>query len=320
MSTMALLSQQPSRSYQLIKRDFDITSPTYGEDLMVLDILGPGSMEQGVGMLENFAGLYHAPRTPIRQSWAYQEGSTPSDFPRVEERLIDIRLVTRGVTTEEWEQVDAMLWEILTFTQEAILRVTSNVSAPREIRVRLDRKPKDNMKFDPGVMRHMVWEVTLVACDPYWYSSTLTSSWTNNSGTGNGTLVLQNDADVECWVQFASNEIMSSQTWTLPDGIYPANKVTLPTLSVGQSFLVDTYPLAETLMVLDDSQMWAAMNSKAFLYSIPPKTPPTVVPVKVVGGGYTATITAYMTQRWDRPWSVAAPWRNDLVGLNVAGN
>lgn len=317
-TTMALTNQEPARSWQLIKRDFDTSSPTFGQDLMVVDILGPGSTAQGIGMLQTFSGFYHVPRTPVRQSWAYQEGSTPSDFPRVEERLLDFRLITRGRTAAEWEQVDAMLWQILTFTQDCILRVSSATNAPREIKIRLDRKPKDAMTFDPGTQRHMVWDVTAVACDPYWYGPELTSSWTNSAGTGSGYLTLENPSDVECWVQFASGQLTTTQTWTLPDGV-SGGSVTLPALTPGKEFFVDTYPLAETLMVLDDSQMWAAMNAKAFLYALPPETPPTQVPVSVVGGNTTSTVTAYMIQRYDRPWSVQAPWKNTAPGLNIAG-
>jgi hypothetical protein len=309
------------RVYQLIKRDLDPNSPTYGNDQIVLDILGPNKGAQGVCMLQTFAGIYHAPRTPVRQSWAYQEGSTPSDFPRVEERTIDIRLSTQGVTQLDWERVDSQLWEVLRFDRDCILRIESMLSPPRELKVRLDRKPKDSMTFDTASQNLMIWEMTLVASDPWYYSATLTSSWTNTSGSGTGYITLQNPADVECWVQYSCNQIVSgTQVWTLPDGValWPAGSTdanghdisgtnvthTLPSLGVGQEFLVDTYPLNPTLMVRDGSQAWARMNAEAFLYSLPPRTPPTQVPVKVTGGTTSTTLTAYMTQRWDRPWSV----------------
>jgi hypothetical protein len=318
MTTMVLLNQEPARSWQLIKRDFDTSSPTYGEDLMTLDLLGPNSAMQGVSLGQTLSGFYHVPRTPIRQSWSYQEGSIPSDFPRVEERLLDFRLITRGATAAEWERVDSMLWQILTYTDDCVIRVTSGTSEPRELKLRLDRKPKDAWTFDPGTQHHYVWDITAVACDPYWYGRELTSTWTNNAGTGSGYLTLQNPSDVECWVQFASNTITGSVTWTLPDGI-SGRTLALPTLTSGQEFLVNTYPLAETLSVMDNSQAWAKMNAKAFLYSIPPGTPPTQVPVSVVGGNASTSITAYMSQRFERPWSVTAPWKNNIPGLGNGG-
>lgn len=303
---------------QLIKRDLDISSPTYGNDEIVIDILGPNMKNQGVCLLSQFSGLHHAPRTPVRESWAYQEGSTPGDFPRIDERMIDIRLGTQGNTTLDWERIDSQLWEVLKFDQDCILRIESMISEPREIKVRMDRKPKDNMTFDTASQNLMIWEITLVASDPWWYSTTLTSSWTNTGGTGSGFITLQNPGDVQCWVQYASNQFTTTQTWTLPDGvaIWPAGSTdslghdisgqnvthTLPSLAPGQEFLVDTYPLNETLSVRDGSQAWARMNSEAFLYSLPPRTLPTQVPVKVSGGTTASEVTAYMVLRWDRPF------------------
>lgn len=322
MKTFSLTNQEPARLWQLIKRDFDPSSPTYGQDLMTLDILGPGSAAQGVAMGENLSGFYHAPRTPVRQSWAFQEGSTASPFPRVEERLLDFRLITRGYTAAEWERIDSMLWNILTFDQDCVMRVSSTTSAPREIRLRLDRKPKDSWLHDPGTHHFQAWDITAVACDPYWYGPEIKSTWKNTTGSGSGYLQFSNPADVECWVQFACDGIIGTETWSLPDGL-SGTKQTLPPLASGQEFLVDTYPLAWTLMVLDDSQAWAKMKSKAFLYSIPPQTiTPVNVPVSVTGGNTQSSVTAYMIQRYDRPWSVPAPWKigvPTLPGMEPVG-
>ena len=306
------------RKIQLILRDLDMNSPTYGQDQIVLDILGPEMKNQGVCLLSSFSGLYHAPRTPVRQSWAFQEGSTPSPFPRVEERLIDLRLGTQGYSQFEWESIDKQLWDVLTFTNNAILRIYSAISPPRELQVRLDRKPKDLMTYDTASQNLMVWEVTLVATDPWYYSTTITSSWTNTSGTGSGYITISNPGDVEAWPQWASGALATTQTWTLPDGIaiWPAGSVdvngnsiagqnvthTLPALSAGQEFLVDTFPLAPTLQVMSGAQAWAQMQGEAFQYSIPPNTPPTQVPISVANGTTTSTVTCYVTLRHDRPW------------------
>lgn len=303
---MAVTLHHPGRIMQLILRDDD------GNDLIVLDVCGPGMGAQGICWLSGYSGLMHAPRTPVRESWAYQEGSTPSDFPRVDERIIDFRLATKGDTPLMWEQIDSLLWRVLGFKHDAILRVFSDMSGYRDLKIRLDRKPNDQMTFDPGFTNHMVWAITAVACDPWWYAPEITSTFTKGSGDGNGTLTLQNPADQECWVQYANGEIQVAETWTLPDGIakYPTGHAkagqnvthTLPQLGVGKSFLVDTHPLEEMLQVMDDSQEWAKMRSEAFLYAIPPHTPSTQVPIKLVGGNAASTVTAFMKQRYDRPF------------------
>lgn len=299
----------------LIKRDRDVYSPTYGEDLDAIPILDD-TASSGVCLLKGFSGLYHAPRTHVKETGAYQEGVTLSDFPRVDERIIDLRIATKGTSAVNWEETDSHLWEILTFREDAVLRVES-ASVTRELNVRLERKPADQMDFIPGQVRHMVWAVTLIACDPWWYSSTLESTWVRGTtplvdGAYHGTVTVANYADQECWLEWAGKKIVVPEQWTLPDGValYPydhadaGDPIThpLPLLGVDKDFLVQTHPLQETLQVMDDSLMWAAMKAEEFVFPLKRRTEPTVVPVKLVGGNAASQISVFMVQRWDRPW------------------
>ena len=310
---------------QLIRRDRTFGSPTYGKDLDVMDIYGPDASE-GVCLLKGFSGLVHAPRTQVKESWAYQEGVTLSDFPRVDEREIDLRFATKAKTASDWEELETRLWTILNFKQDAVIRLTSENSV-RELNCRLDRKPEDKMDYFPGEVKFMVWEVTLIACDPWWYSTTLVSSWTRGStvadgqGWYNGTVRIMNPADQECWLEWSNREIEVAETWSLPDAGYkytaddaadvgnPALEGTylmhtLPQLAVGKSFLVQTNPLKETLMVMDNSQMWAIMRAEDFVHTLPAGVnTPIEVPVKLKGGTANSKVSVFMTQRYDRGWS-----------------
>lgn len=301
---------------ELIKRDRVFGSPTYGQDLDVLEIYGPDA-DEGVCLLKGWTGLMHAPRTHVKDMWAYQEGVTLSEFPRVDERLIDLRLATKGLTTNTWMDIDSRLWSILGFKEDAVLRI-STLTSTRELGVRLERKPEDNMEYFPGEVRHMIWSVTLIACDPWWYSNTLTSSWTRGAtapdgdGWYAGSVTIQNPTDTDCWLQWSNREIEVAEQWSLPDalGVYPPGHAkvgqqimhTLPLLDVDKSFLIQTYPLDETLTVMDNSQMWALMRMEDFIYPLPSRTAPTVVPVKLKGGTADSKVEVFMTQRHDKPW------------------
>ncbi|QEM41567.1 minor tail protein [Gordonia phage Forza] len=302
---------------QLIKRDRTPGSPTFGQDLDILEVYGPDANE-GACLLGNFSGLMHAPRTHVKDTWAYQEGVTLSDFPRVDERVIDLKIATKGLTSDDWEELEKRLWGILTFKEDAVLRLTTP-NASREMNIRLERKPDDGMQYWPGETKHMIWNLVLLAADPWWYGDTLTSKWTRGAavadgqGWYSGTVELFNPADQECWIEFANGEITTAETWTLPDAgrKYPIGHAsagqfvthTLPQLGVGKSFLVQTHPLKETLMVMDNSQEWAKMRAEDFVYSLPPNmTAPIVAPVKLKGGTASSTIEVFMTQRYDRPW------------------
>lgn len=302
---------------ELVKRDRTFGSPTYGQDLDTIEVYGPDARE-GVCLLQGFSGLAHAPRTHVKDSWAYQEGVTLSEFPRVDERLIDLKLATKAKSPDEWFELEDRLWSILNFKTDAVLRVTT-MTTVREINLRLERKPEDTMQYFPGEILHMVWNVTLIACDPWWYSTTLNHSWKRGASTPDaegwytGSVLVSNQADQDCWLEWSNGEIIEPEQWSLPDALarYPEGHElagqqimhTLPELGVGKMFLIQTHPLEETLTVMDNSQSWAEMRMEEFLYPIPPKTTtPVALTVKLKGGTPDSQIKVYMVQRHDRAW------------------
>lgn len=295
------------RKIQLIKRNFDPASSNYLEDEIVIDILNGDVRSEGICMLSDFSGLYHAQRTAIRESSAYEEGSTPSNFPRTDERLVDLRLATKAKTAARWEQIETILWHILKLDQDCILRVWTE-DEYRELKVRLARPPKDTMKYDPEYYCHMIWGVNLVASDPWWYGELITSSWTNSSATGSGMVYLANPADQPCYVQWASGKIYGTEIWTLPDVINtenpsaPIKTITMPPVTPGDEFLVETHPLKMPIESRSNKQLTAFLRAKRFEYFLPAHTEYVELPVTLVGGSTLSTIKAYAQTRWDRPY------------------
>ncbi|MGV9742875.1 hypothetical protein [Nocardia farcinica] len=304
---------------QLILRNQTPGSPTFGQDQIVLDILGPHGGEQGIHLLEgSWDDLFHAPITQVRESWAYQEGSTLADFPRVEERLCTIRLGTIGRTTELWEQIDDLLWRVLGPRWDCFLRVYSTISEPRELRMRWEKAPRPITTIDPGRTRALAWEVRTLSVDPYWYAPEISYSIKRSdmveinpatgapqpgSGVWQGSIPMLSPADVDCWPQFSSSTIAAPAVVWLPDGL-SGRLVQVPkvgTLNPGQEFLCRTYPLDETLLVRDDSQKWADLNGQAFEHAIPAGTgSPVQVPIRIQGGTPDLEIAAFYPQRYTR--------------------
>lgn len=308
----------------LIKRDFNTSSATYGQDLITVPIFGPNFVGQGISLLEGYSGFYHTPITQIRENYAYQRGSTPSDFPRVEERILDCDIAVQGRTWAELVQVETLLWFIMKppmgQSPDFVLRMYFGPGEDdwREIIVRLERTPKDMFKRGPGLTTKLKWSLTLLACDPFWYSRTLQDTVTFDTGTGTGanrvstrTLLIDNPCDQECWLEYASNELTTTSTFTLPDalGVYPKWHtsvgqriyVTLPPLGVGKSFLVQTNPLQIALEALDDSQEVANLQGD-FNTALPAHTVGAELPVTLTGGTAATQLSVYAVQQWDRPW------------------
>lgn len=300
---------------QLIQRDED------GNDEIVIDINGPEvNIHSGIVLLQGYSGFYHTPITQVRKSYAYQPGSTLSDYPRVEERILEFRLGTKGRNWRQLLQVETLLWRVLNFERDCVLRVyfDTGVDDWREITIRLERKPKDLMKLAPGRTKAFAWDIVALACDPFWYSRELEDEVTFDTGTGSGatrvsnrTLRVPNPADQRCWLEYATNELTATCTFTLPDGlgVYPTGHAlagqrithTLPAMGVGKSFLIETDPLNLTLQPIDESQAVALMKAEDFVYPLPPGTnAPVDLPVKLVGGTAQTKLAVYAVQKWSR--------------------
>jgi hypothetical protein len=300
---------------QLILRDED------GNDVEVIPINGPDvDFSTGIALLQGYSGFYHTPITQVRKSYAYQPGATLSDYPRVEERILEFRLGTKARNWRGLRVVESLLWRVLNFRHDCILRVyfDTGVDDWREIAIRLERKPKDLMKLAPGRSKAFAWDITALACDPYWYSKELVDEVTFDTGTGSGAsrvsnrvLQVPNPADQECWLEYATNELTATSTFTLPDGlaVYPAGHAlagqrithTIPPMGAGKSFLVETYPLNLTLQPMDESQGVALMKAEDFISPLPPGTnEPVDLPVKLVGGTAATKLAVYAVQKWDR--------------------
>lgn len=310
---MPICLTNPGRIMQLILRN------SAGEDEITLDLLGPDGGEQGIHLLEgSWESLFHAPITQVRESWAYQEGSTLDEIPRVNERLCTLRIGTIGRTTLLWEQIDDLLWRVLGPSWDCYLRAFSEISEPRELRLRWEKDPKPLTQRDPGRTKALAWEVPTLSCDPYWYAPEISYSIKRSemtqinpvtgmpqTGTGvwQGTVPMLNPADVDCWPEFASGELETDTVVWLPDGL-SGRTVKVPqigTVGPGREFLVRTYPTVETVMARDDSQIFADMNGVFFESAIPKGTgSPVQVPIRIQGGTPDTEILAVYPQRYTR--------------------
>ena len=287
-----------------------------GNVIDTLDVMGPDHGTQGVTLIEGYEGFYHVDRTDNRETTAYGEGSQPSTNPRVNERPVKFKLGTQASTPAGWERVENRLWRFIRFGADVWVRLHSELSVPRELKIRLNAKPKDLLMRGPGLIRTQVWEIDAYSWDPWWYSEMLTASikrsqmievsaTTGNpqpgSGVWQGYLPLQNPADQRCWPEYTSNELTTATTVSLPDQL-GQRLVRLPVLNAGQEFYVRTDPNEETLVVRDDSQQWANMRAGEFSTEQLPGNlvVPVNAPVRIVGGTPDTEIKVYLIQKWER--------------------
>ena len=292
----------PDRTVQIIKRD------AAGNDVLVLDVLShENEGAQGITLGEDMEGFYFIPKTRPLKKWAYQEGATPSAIPRKDERLPRCNLTTRANTVAGWEAIESMLWETLNIDEDVYWRQYDSRGQWRELKVRLLKEPADKTKRILGKDPWHTWPIELLAADPHWYSPELKATLSRSQmvqtspGVWEGTITAYNESTTEkAYPIFANSEATANETWTLPDGDSGLT-VPLPVLTPGQEFVMDTYP--DKLLVVRDGSQAPARMRKWFRHPLAKKTPiPRQLPVKLVGGSETSSLTMWTPQRHDRPF------------------
>lgn len=316
----------PGRVAQLILRH-----PVTGVDLIVLDILPKKSSGavglQGITLGDDMEGLYRVPGTTPIKSHAYQQGATLGT-PREDARQPRLLLNTQGSTPAEFEQVETLLWTVLSKKWDCVLRVygPDGVTDWRELTVRLFETPNDKTNRMHGSRTFAEHTCVLVAADPFWYSPAHQVTFTRADmtpvdGGYEIAVTIWNETDQLGFIEWNSGELgAATETWSFQDG--EATKpngdpvmIELPPLAGAEkSFWVQTYPDKWQLWVKDRGQDWARMNSRTFTKAIAANTPdPRTIRARLVGGDAASSMMLTIPRRWDRPFGGELPIAAQMV-------
>ncbi|MDV7244475.1 MULTISPECIES: hypothetical protein [Rhodococcus] len=244
---------------------------------------------------DGLAGLWvPAPRTPTRTSRAYQHGSTPK-VTKIEERLLDFQVRIEGRTRSDFEMAFADWMAVWSFDYDNEV-ITKTGSGPRSIRLRLDRDPKIVGRMSMQTTRISI-EMVVVACWPYLTSKTDVIKWEPGVGSHTGTVVVDNPTDVPLWMKF---EGTPATKWILPDGI---SDRTVPLKPQTTGWRVQTRQDFQTIRAAGAGfEVWKAMRGVNFMHEIPPRTPPTEIPVEVQGSAVPAELRIHLPRYHEMPW------------------
>ncbi|MFT4087399.1 MAG: hypothetical protein QM658_09640 [Gordonia sp. (in: high G+C Gram-positive bacteria)] len=291
----------PDRVAQLIQRD------PAGNDVIVLDLLGPHAGGQGIELGEDVENLYHVPGSSRTESGAYQEGADVG-LPRIDARVANVNLIVRGRSQTAFEQIDTLLWRVLSLHRDAVYRQYDSIGRWRETTVRLNSTPKGSSSTIIGKRTHFVWPVELLSGDPFWYSAPIKVTFTRadmtevSPGVFEKTVEWSNPANWPCYPQFRSGTITGDEKWTFPDGDSGVTHPVRVTAANG-SFIVNTYPTDPTVLTRDGGNgAWAKMRAEAFDHPLAASTPiPRTVTIRLEGGTAASSMQVYLPQRWLQP-------------------
>lgn len=289
-------------------------------------VAGPDQWTRGVALADedsgtDFDGMYDAPLTALYNSTAFQVGA---DFGGIREDKYDFILAFHVMGTDEisWEQIDSQFRLAWSARRDTTIWVTTENSR-RSLPVRLVDKIKVKAINDPISEQYGLVLVPLVGAYPRWIEAPLISTYitttdTTGGGVETGYVEVDNPLpyDYEInpqWVVQGSAGIV----WTIPDFSWGndeyeraeldvARKIVMPPLIEGEHLLIETDKMARHGQVVSslDTQVYARMNGKRFMYGLPGRTPRTQIPVSVTGAPIGAGIQVRCPRPWPRPWGL----------------
>lgn len=256
----------------------------HGADGSYWNISGPRSAHSQVVMIEGGVGdLFDAPATTHFKPRAGQSGTTYRGF-RMEERNIVLRVLIFADSSVEWARVDSDFRRALDYDKQSELIVRSSMSGERRLKVRLAEAPAYQWDKDPNYHAAALTEFVVVAEDPFWYSGHEHDEFVfDGLNWYGGNVTVSNPGDVPVWPRWV---LTAPAKFILPDVSFrddaeKGRTIVLPFQPLGREVLVDTDPLEELITANDDTLLWAEMGGQFFQNPIPPRTPPTQIPVSI---------------------------------------
>ncbi|GAB4582310.1 phage tail protein [Nocardia sp. IFM 10818] len=271
---------------------------------------GPGQGREGVELGTTPTGLYDAPVTTIWNSTAFQIGATYGGA-NWQKRDVVFGVNIFETPGASWESVDSAWRKAWAYDRDCKLVVTTEYGS-RTLHLRMSQQPEFKPLRDPHLKRWGQVTMTCTAGVPWWVEEDVTAaaeSTTDTREEGKSEtlwLPVSNPTDQPLWLRWVAT---APGVWTLPDfswkdDEYKNRVITLPSLVAGQDITVDTDPMEEMIVAADHTSVWARMNGKMFMHSVPAWTPETTVPVTVRGAAPGARIQVRCPRNWSRPWGL----------------
>jgi hypothetical protein len=295
----------------------------HGCDGSIWIVHGDGAGREGVRLgKDQVKGLFAA---PVRTAWKAGARQSGGAMKGMWHDWRDLSLGFHVVAGRNQETVMSKFRQAFDYREDewdwdarlARIEVRSDLST-RSLDVQLYEKRDFDPGVDPLVTGHGNPILPLRAGQPFWYEDDEIATWSTASTSGSGYVKVHNPTDTVMRHKW----ILTRGQWTLPDFSWEGppgerrfgvSKLTgrddrnrtilMPDITAVQGgAVVDLDPMK--LMVRDahDTNILGQMPvpGRYFEYSVPPKTPPTNLPVSVTNApsGVGAMVQLVQPRRW----------------------
>lgn len=248
-----------------------------------------GGGSEGVWLDKKHVGLITD--TPVETIWESSAGQIGATYRGLNfgPREISFPVMILDSPERSWQSVDSRWRNSWSYREDGEIEVIAPNGGVRRLKARLFKTPEQQLEDDSGQNRRgtkMLMHIK--AGDPLWSSLTTSDVWRFNGIDYMGSVTVANPTDMPMYLKWTvtgpASIILPDFSFETRDGWagseHRDRRIVLPHLKVGWDALVDTDPVSEQLAVLGKPNFWMMLN-QPFLYEVPPRTPPTELPVVV---------------------------------------
>lgn len=264
-------------------------------------VSGENSGGQGVRLMDEFVGLLDTPASTLWTSGANQIGGS-FQAVRFDAREVTLSFLISDSDSStknplQWQSVDSRWRRAWSYQEDSTLVVLSS-SGRRELRLRLNKTPEHKLGKGGQFRGVSTILMSLMAGNPLWRSEDETTTWRFDGVNWVGEIPISNPTDMPMHLVWT---LTGPASFILPDHSFEDRegwpgyehqdrRIVLPHQPPGVDVVVDTNPEVEQVVALDRPAWWAKMNGQMFMYSVPPWTEETLLPIAVNPLPWTADV------------------------------
>ncbi|WP_157116928.1 hypothetical protein [Nocardia vaccinii] len=221
---------------------------------------------------------------------------------------------------DQWMQIESDFRDDLGMFDDTFSITAEAPGSTRDLEMRLYQAPdsysKGAWEGKSPFLQDTSTMAIMAACErPFWAAESIVYPCTFPTGNGTLPIWVENRGNVPIFLEW---KLPAPGTWTVPDyswgqelkfgrtpGQDATRTVTLNPLQAGEDLDLDTDPYQKQMVAASNTPVEQRNLGVQLMYPVAPKTPPTQVPLELVGG--TANTTAYVVcPAWfSRPFGVS---------------
>ena len=244
---------------------------------------GPGMGEQGVELALKPKGMYGAPVKTIWRSGANQDGGT-YEGQRHPARDIQWAIHLFGVDGYDLEDVYGRWSRAWSTSKTGTIRYTTPSGVTRTIAVQLVEMINTEPDRDPRLTGYVKLALDIRAPRPWYQSEPARDAWRFDGINFVGHVTVSNPTDRPSALRWSLKSparfILPDYSWVEGDE-HENRMVRMPFQKLGQDVAIDTQEGEPTAVCPGYPNYWALLGGQDFLYTVPPGTPPTTIPIYV---------------------------------------